>query len=356
MGTQARARTGIGIVLTAALLLSGCGGGGDSGGDDGSSAGIVIRGSSTVEPISSRIAELFQDEGSGVPISVGIDGTGKGFSDFFCTGEADIADASRPMKASEYTDVCEPNGVTDIIELVIGIDGIAALTSPETEDVGECLSFSDIYGLVGPESTGFSNWQDANPIVEELGGGVAAPFPDLALTTFGPGTESGTFDSFLEIALEPAAEQRAEAEAIDATQAETPIRDDWTGSANDDVIIETLGGTPGSFGWVGYAFFSSNQERVKAFQIDGGDGTCVTPTEETIQDGSYPLSRPLFIYVNADKLETSPALVDFVDFYLSETGQRAVADVGYVNVADETWQETLDRWNERTLIDPSELA
>ena len=122
-------------------------------------------------------------------------------------------------------------------------------------------------------------------------------------------------------------------------------RPDYTASANDNVIIEGIAGSDTSLGWVGYAFYLANQDRVKALGVDGGDG-CVSPTPETIASGDYPISRPLFVYVNAARAETNPALVEYVNFYLSDAGLANIDKAGYVRLAE--YAPVRDIWESRT--------
>ncbi|MBW3610855.1 MAG: substrate-binding domain-containing protein [Actinobacteria bacterium] len=301
---------------------SGSGGGGELSGD------IVISGSSTVEPISIDVAGKFGEIAPDVNVAVSGPGTGDGFQ-AFCNGETDISDASRAIKPEEIQ-ACEANGI-EFIEMKVAIDGIAVLTSPDGEGIAECLSFADMYALVGPESQGFEQWSDANELAAGLEGTVAAPFPDVPLVITAPGEESGTYDSFVEIVLEGIAEDRGQ---------EPQTRPDYQASADDNVIVRGIQGAPSSFGWVGYAFFEANQGTVKAFQVAGDDGTCVAPTAETIADGSYPIARPLFIYANAANLEEKPALAEFVELYLSEEGITSAAEVGYVALPEEEIEAT----------------
>ena len=216
-------------------------------------------------------------------------------------------------------------------------------TTPD-EDGGagglpECLSFEDIYALVGPESTGFTNWSDADDLAAELGASNA-PYPDVPLDVFGPGEESGTFDSFVEIVLEGIAEERG--------QEDPSPRPDYQSSPNDNVIIEGVARSDSSLGWVGYAFFVENQGTVKPFQVDGGEG-CVEPTDETISSGEYPIARDLYIYVNKAKAEGNPALAAFIDYYLSDDGLAAVGEAGYVDLAADDIDATRAAWEESGL-------
>ncbi|MBK5228261.1 MAG: substrate-binding domain-containing protein, partial [Actinobacteria bacterium] len=156
-----------------------------------------------------------------------------------------------------------------------------------------------------------------------------------------PGEESGTFDSFAELVLEGiAVDERGISE-------DGPfVRPDYQASPNDNVIIEGIAGNPTSLGWVGYSFYEQNTDTVKALEIDSGDG-CVAPTTDTIASAEYPISRYLYIYVNAAKAEESQALQDFVDFYLSEVGVASVAEVGYVNLDEDDFTTSSQVWADR---------
>jgi phosphate transport system substrate-binding protein len=303
-----------------------------SGGGGGGS--IVISGSSTVQPISSLVGEKFKAENPDVGITVDGPGTGDGF-ELFCNGETDISDASRPIEPEEVQ-ACEANDI-EFIELQVGIDGISVLTNPANDAV-ECLDNAAIYALVGPESTGFDTWSAANDLASEVGSAYT-DLPDVALDITGPGEESGTYDTFVEFAIEGIAEERDQ---------EPQTRPDYTSSPNDNVIVEGIEASDTSFGWVGFAFYTEEKERLRAISIAGEDGTCVEPTEETIASGEYPYSRPLFIYVNKAKAEENSTLSDFVDFYLGDTGFAAVADAGYIQVPDDVWTTTKQTWSDMT--------
>ncbi|HEX2054554.1 MAG TPA: substrate-binding domain-containing protein [Actinomycetota bacterium] len=320
--------------LAAALLLmtAACGGGNDPSGLAGN---IVISGSSTVEPISIAVAEKFGEQEPDVDISVDGPGTGDGF-EAFCDGETDISDASRAIKEEEIQ-ACRQNGV-EYLELKVANDGIAVLTSPENDDVAGCLSFADLYALTGPESQGFDRWSDANELAAAAGPSKAAPFPDAPLEITGPGGESGTYDSFVELVLADLAESRGN---------EPQTRPDYQASGDDNVVIQGIEGSETSLGWVGFAFYEENRDELKAFEIAGEDGRCVAPTTEAIADASYPISRPLFIYVNSESLESNPALAAFVELYVSEEGLSSAADVGYVNLNPDEARQTAAAFHNR---------
>lgn len=334
------------VLIIPALLAGACGSKSDGGGDAATGAEadtevsgeVVVSGSSTVEPITNFVREDFIAQNGNVDISVDGPGTGDGF-ELFCAGETDISDASRPIKEEEIAS-CEEAGI-EFIELEVGIDGLSVIT-PESNPV-ECLSFADLYALAGPESEGFSSWTDAQDLATELGS--STEFPDENLVVTAPGAESGTYDSFIEIAIAPVGELRVEEGAIEEDVAET-VRADYSASPNDNTIIEGVTGDPGGFGWVGFAF-ADQAEGVKLMPIsEEPDGECVEPTSETIQDGSYPISRSLYIYVNKAKAEENEAVSAFVDFYMDGLdGFVEAAD--YIPLADSS--ATTAVWEARTV-------
>jgi phosphate transport system substrate-binding protein len=324
-----------------ALIAAACGGGDDngssSGGDEDLSGSITVSGSSTVEPISAANAEKFSSINPEVQISVDGPGTGDGF-ELFCQGETDVSDASRPIDPEEEIPACEENGI-EYIELKVGIDGITVLTSPENDQV-DCLSFQDLYALLGPEAEGFEKWSDANDLGKKVGG--SGDYPDASLEVTAPGEESGTYDSFAELVLEDIAVEQGISE-------DGPfVRPDYTASGDDNVIIQGVAGNPTSLGWVGFAYYEQNTDAVRALQIEEEEGAgCVEPTYETISGGDYPIARDLYIYVNAAKAESNPALAAYIDFYLSDDGLATVSEVGYVDLPEESLAETQSVWESK---------
>ena len=291
---------------------------------------VFVSGSSTVEPISIRVGELAGElSGGDLAVTVEGPGTGDGFQKF-CSGETDVSDASRPIN-DEEAQACADSGI-EYIELEIAIDGLTVATSPANTEV-ECLDVPALYALIGAESEGFDNWSDADELATELGS-TSVPLPDLSLVVYGPGEESGTYDSFVEFAIADLAEERG---ADEATRA------DYTSSANDNLIVQGIESSDTSLGWVGYAYYVAEEDRMKALAIDGGSG-CVEPSPATIGDGSYPFSRSLYIYVNTVKAAENPGLASFVDLYLSEDGLAAVSDAGYVALPEDRIQATRDAW------------
>ncbi len=293
---------------------------------------IAISGSSTVQPITSTIAEAFNAMNPDLAISVDGPGTGDGFK-LFCAGTTDISDASRKIKDEEAA-TCQAAGI-EYIELKVAIDGISVLTSKDDTAV-TCLSFADLYALIGEESQGFKTWADAQALATELGS--TTTFPSGSLDIFGPGEESGTYDSFIELALAGIATERG--------KTGKSTRPDYTSSANDNAIIEGIANSATSLGWVGFAYAEENADTVGEIAVskDPG-GTCVSPNAETIASGEYPLSRALYIYVNKGKLAENPALAPFVDYYLADgTISTALETVPYVNLAPEDLAATVATW------------
>lgn len=347
MSHTTRVRPALAGILAGAVLLAACSntGSGSPGASVPVSAGpsaapvtgtLTISGSSTVEPITSIVAEDFKAKNPGVNYTVDGPGTGDGFA-LFCNGETDISDASRKIKDEEAA-ACEAKGI-HYVELKIGIDGISVITS-SANDAATCLSFLDLYALLGPESQGFAKWSDANALAGELAsldgfGDSHAPYPDAALEVTAPGEESGTYDTFVEFAITKIAKAR-EKDAV--------TRPDYTASSDDNVIIAGVSGSDSSLGWVGFAFADENKDKVKLLEVDGGKG-CVAPTPETIASNEYPMSRPLFIYVNTDKEATNPAITAFVDYYLSDAGIAAVTEADYIALGADELAATRATWD-----------
>ncbi len=337
------------IILAFSLTAAACGdddddAGAETGSDTGSepegggdvSGSINISGSSTVEPISSLAAEAFASENEGVDIAVDGPGTGDGF-ELFCAGEIDISDASRAIEDEEIA-ACEESGI-EYVELQVAFDGMTVMTSANNESAPECLSFADLWALIGSESEGFDNWSDGTEIASALGSTTELPDEPLDLT--GPGTESGTYDSFVELALEGPGEERGLAED------EWTTRTDYESNADDNVIISNIEASDTSLGWVGFAFAEEAGDQITEIPISaepGGD--CVEPSAETIADGSYPLSRSLYIYVSAARAADNPAVAPFVDFYLDGLNDF-VEEGGYVVLPDDVASETVSAWEAR---------
>lgn len=227
-----------------------------------------------------------------------------------------------------------------LLAAACGDDDTTSTTAPSTvgggasADLPACLDFADLYALTGPESDGIDNWADAQALAAELGS--VSELPDAPLVVAGPGTESGTYDTFVEFIFDDVAEERG---------VESGARGDYLASPNDNVIVDNLTSSDGSLGWVGFAFFIQSTDELRAFELSHlVDGVgCTAPTPETIANGDYPLSRPLYLYVNNAKAETSGTLSEYVDLYLGDL-YECVVDAGYVALTDEALADTVDTW------------
>lgn len=289
-------------LLAALLLITGCSGVVAPPAGDASlshlSGRIIMDGSSTVYPVAQAMAEEFGYLATNVQVPVGISGTGGGFTKF-CDGQSDIANASRPVKAIEE-EHCAGNGYA-FIEVPVAFDGLSVLVNPENNWV-DCLTVDQLRRIWEPaaERT-VTSWQDIDPA-----------FPDLPLTLYGPGTDSGTFEYFTEVITGEAGYSRG----------------DFTGSEDDNILIQGVAGDRSALGFFGFAYYVENQSRLKLLAVDNGDG-CVAPSEETIADGTYqPLSRPIFMYLEAGTATREEAQA-FMRFILEE-GRPVVSDVGYI--------------------------
>lgn len=338
MGKRRKWLTLVASLSALSLVAAACGGDDDDGGgatgetSEEVTGSLNISGSSTVEPITSLVAEKFIGQNPGVDVAVDGPGTSDGF-ELFCNGETDISDASRPIEEEEVT-ACEESGITPI-EIEVALDALSVVVNPANPM--ECVSLQDLYALLGPESEGFGTWSDADALATEVGGNGG--FPDMPLTIVAPGEESGTYGSFIDLVgtEDIALEQGVSEDAAGG------LRPDYQISADDNVIIQNAADTEGGLGFVGFSFAEQAGNSVKELQVDGGEG-CVEPSPETVIDGSYPLGRSLFIYVNATKLEENPALGPFVDFYLSDEGIASVEEVLYVPLPADRLEAARSAW------------
>lgn len=245
---------------------------------------IGADGSSTVAPLMSLAAERFRKVEPGVKITVGTSGTGGGF-ERFCRGETDLANASRPIDEEEEA-LCAKEGVAHF-PFQVANDGIAVVVNKQNT-WANCLTVDQLKQIWEPGSK-VDSWRD-----------VDQSFPDVELELFGAGTDSGTFDYFTEAIVGE----------------EGASRSDYTPSEDDNVTVRGVSGVKGALGYFGLSYYVENQEKLKALEIDGGDG-CVAPSAETVQSGEYkPLARPLFTYVNEDSLAEKPALEPFLIYVL----------------------------------------
>ena len=260
---------------------------------------VKIDGSSTVFPITEVIAKDFQKmQGNNVKVTVAVSGTGGGFKKF-CAGETDISNASRPILTAEIK-ACNSSSVR-YIELLIAYDALTFVVHPENT-WAKSMTVSEIKKIWEPVAQGkITRWRQIRP-----------DWPDRPLTLYGAGKESGTFDYFTEAIVGKAKASRS----------------DYVAS-EDDILVQGVSKDPNALGYFGFAYYEANQNKLKAVAINNGKGS-VLPSRKTVEGAKYqPLSRPLFIYVNARAAQTNPAVKEFVDFYIKKA-PLSVSSVGYI--------------------------
>jgi phosphate transport system substrate-binding protein len=263
---------------------------------------VKIDGSSTVDPITEAVAEEFQMSKKGaVKVTVGISGTGGGFKKF-CRGETDISGASRPILKKEM-DACKEAGI-QYIELPVAYDALTVVINNKN-DWAKNLTVADLKKMWEPGAQGkVKSWKQVN-----------AAWPDKPLKLFGAGADSGTFDYFTEAVVGKAKSSRG----------------DFTASEDDNVLVQGVSQDPNALGYFGLAYYEENKDKLKAAGIIPTVGKpAVLPSQETVMNGTYqPLSRPLFIYVNATAAAFKPEVKEFINFYL-KNAPELVKEVKYV--------------------------
>lgn len=262
---------------------------------------VKIDGSSTVYPITEGVAEDFQKlKKNAIKVTVGISGTGGGFKKF-CRGEIDVQNASRPILEKEIAD-CRAAGV-EYIELPVAFDALTVVMNPRNAFI-KAMTVAELRKIWEPAAQGkIMRWNQVNPA-----------WPDAPIKLFGAGSDSGTFDYFTE--------------AINGKSKAS--RGDFTASEDDNVLVQGVSQDINAIGYFGFAYFAENQSRLKAVPIIEKEGKpAVSPSEATVLDGTYqPLSRPIFIYVNAKSL-AKPEVREFADYYMKAAAKIA-KEVKYV--------------------------
>ncbi len=273
---------------------------------------IKIDGSSTVYPITEAVAEEFQKTQK-IKVTVGESGTGGGFKKF-CRGETDISNASRPITQKEI-DACKEGGV-QFIELPIAFDALTVVVNAKNDWV-KSLTVEELKKIWQPGSS-VKNWKQVN-----------SAYPDKALSLYGPGTASGTFDYFTE--------------AINGKSKAS--RTDYTPSEDDNVLVQGVTGNAGGMAYFGLAYYEENKDKLKAVPIATKSGApAVLPSAATVMDGTYqPLSRPIFIYVNATAAAFKPEVKAFVNYYL-DNAPTLVKEVKYVPLTTDDYAEVKDHF------------
>jgi phosphate transport system substrate-binding protein len=289
---------------------------------------IRIVGSSTVYPFTTSVAEAFGKRGGKTPV-VEATGTGGGVK-LFCSGVGedtpDFVNASRPIKKAEFDD-CAKNGVTDIVEIKIGFDGLSLAHAKEAKDFA--LTKQQIFQALAKEIPDKDGKLVANP--NKMWSDVDPSLPATKIEVLGPPPTSGTRDSFAELVLEKGAEKFDSLATLKKDDAKAfekvwkSVREDGAyveAGENDNLIVQKLQANADAVGIFGYSFLEENAKTVKGIAVEGKE-----PSYEAIADGSYKVSRPLFIYVKKQHIDVVPGMKEFIAEYVSE---NALGQDGYL--------------------------
>lgn len=303
-------------IVIASALLGACGG--KSGGDNANnlSGEIRIDGSSTVYPITEAVAEEFKASYNDVKVTIGLSGTGGGFKKFG-RGETDINNASKKI-GEEQIKLCKDNNIS-YVELTVAYDGLAIVVNPQNNWVST-ITVEELKKIWEPEAQGkITRWNQVRP-----------EWPNEEIHLYGAGVESGTYDYFTEAIVGKSHASRG----------------DYTGSEDDNVLVQGIAGDKFALGFFGLAYYEENKDKLKLVGVDNGKGA-VTPTVETVMNNSYaPLSRPLYIYVNSTAAKKNE-VVSFVSFYLDNAAEL-VKSVGYVPLTPEQYQAEKKKFTDFT--------
>ena len=266
---------------------------------------IRIDGSSTVAPITAMIAEEFGNSHPDVEVPVGTSGTSGGFKKFV-RGELDICDASRPISESEIAELQKNN--IEWVELQVAIDGLSVCVNPKN-DWCQAMTVAQLKALWAPDSK-IKKWNEIDP-----------SWPDREIKLYGADTDSGTFEYFTEVIVGKKKSSRA----------------DYQQNTEDNLLVQGVAADELALGYFGYTYYSTNPEKLRILPISNTENAAdaVTPNLDTIRSGQYaPLSRPLYIYVSKSAL-AKPHVSAFLKFYLSDAGQKLVAEAKAVQMSDE---------------------
>ena len=278
---------------------------------------IIAAGSSTVFPLAEALAERFIDEGYGGNITIDSIGSGAGFERFCKAGETDIANASRGIRQAEIDNCAALSPSRTPIEFRVGTDALAVVVNPGNDWIGpEGVTLEELAKLFAAETT---NWSDVNPA-----------WPNQPVKRFSPGTDSGTFDYFIEAVMTPVYKEAAEETFLGAANLQL--------SEDDNVLVQGVSGDPYAIGYFGFAYFEENASRLRDLAIEGVD-----PDLETVEGGDYPLARPLFMYSDAGVMAGKPQTAAFLNFVLTYVND-VITQVGYFPASDEALNQARQAW------------
>jgi len=270
---------------------------------------IIAAGSSTVYPLTEAVAELFRDEGYTGNITIDSIGSGAGFERFCVAGETDISNASRPIKDEEIAS-CRSIG-REPLEFRVGTDALAIVVNSENTFLTD-VTLEQLAQIFSTAQT----WADVDPA-----------WPAEPILRFSPGTDSGTFDYFVE-------------EVFDGEEAPLLAAANLQLSEDDNVLVQGVEGSPYAIGYFGYAYYQENADRLTVLSVEG-----VAPSAESVDSADYPLARPLFIYTTAEILQGKPQVAAFVYFYLTRVNQ-VIDEVGYFPAAEEALAGAMQVWQD----------
>ncbi|WP_232701085.1 PstS family phosphate ABC transporter substrate-binding protein [Halobacterium wangiae] len=311
--TRRQVLAGLGAV--GAATIAGCQSTEGGGSGDGLSGTIDIAGSSTVFPLATAMSEEFRADHGEVGFNLQSTGSGGGFANHFCPGNTDFNNASRAIREPEQ-EQCASNDV-EPVELTVATDALTVIVNNDLDI--DSITVEDLATIWSAEEQP-ETWADVN-----------SEWPDEPLELYGPSDASGTYDYFIEAILH-------------SGDSEVGHRQDYSATEQDRTIIQGVEGSQSAMGYLGFAYYSTNTDRVKALAIDDGDGEPVEPSLETARSGEYqPLSRPLFTYASKSSL-SEEHVAEFARFWLeNSTSEQIVAeDVGYVPLSEEDQQAQMD--------------
>ena len=333
------------------VALAACGD--NKGGSSSGSAQVKIVGSSTVYPFTTAVAEDFQRANPGTSVIVESTGTGAGLK-LFCSGVGsnfpDLTNASRRIKTSEFED-CQKNGVKQVIEFPVGIDGLAIIESTNSQPMK--VSLRDLYAALAATPFGkpqtAQTWKDVNPAL-----------PATKIRVLGPPPTSGTRDSLNELFLQKGCETDPAMKALKESDSDkhkdvcTKIREDGAfveAGENDNLLVQKVAGDPTALGVLGYSFLAENSDKVRAVQLDG-----IAPSPQTITDLSYPGARKIYVYAKGEHMQAKPAIRDFLAAYARMIGEGGpLQRRGLVPFAGEDLAGAQRQASELTPLDGSTL-
>ncbi len=269
---------------------------------------IIASGSSTVFPLAEAMAERFQDEGYAGNITIDSIGSGAGIERFCVAGESDIATASRAIKDTEI-ESCRAIG-REPVEFRVGTDALAIVVSAENDFVDN-LTFEQLVAIFSGQAV---TWAD-----------VDASFPAEPIQLFSPGSDSGTFDYFVEFIFAKDETLLLNAPGIQLSE-------------DDNVLVQGVLGSPYAIGYYGFAYYVENADALKVLSVEG-----VAPNQEDVDNGTYPLARPLFLYSDAAIMQEKPQVAAFINYFLTYVNEEIDA-VGYFAAPEEALNEARQNW------------